>query len=162
MKKDLSIYNICLASIKRHTMKPYEFKMTRIYTSEKESPLGNFKGIKLEVDEFAICSTEISENIWTILTTRRIITQNESDFFNSKIADFKTKDSKNFKGYGKINYEKGIIELHNGKKTPYFIETGKSSMVMIYGIQTAMQIIPKGEEWIDKTEQRYKNRGFIE
>jgi len=128
---------------------------------EHESLSKMFKNIKLEDEEFIICSTEIEDNQWTILTTRRVITQNEAEFFDSRIIDLKTKNSRNFKGFGNISFVKAKIELHNGLEIPYFIETGEPSMVMIYGIQTAMHIIPRGAEWIEKTEQRYKNRGLI-
>ncbi|WP_245576605.1 hypothetical protein [Flexithrix dorotheae] len=146
MKTDPSIYKICIAAINRHTIKPFDFQMTQIYREDCKSPRGVFENINLNPSEISICSTEINEHQWTLLTTQRIFTSDNEDFFEGKIIDFKTKRSGNFKGIGNIKYVKGIIELHNSEKIPYFLETGKASMVMIYGLQTAMQIIPIKED----------------
>lgn len=143
-------------------MKPFDFKMTLMYFDETNILTDVFSSIDLENGEIPICSTKIDLKQWTLLTTRRIITRNKEDQYAQEIKDFKAKNSGNFKGYRDIAFEQGTIELYNGKKIPYFLETGKPSMVMIYGIQTAMQIIPRGNEWIEKTEKRYKNRGLID
>ena len=57
-----SIHNICIASIKRKTMKPYDFKWTKFYTLNQEyfNAHPNIK-FDLQDDELIICSTVVDE-----------------------------------------------------------------------------------------------------
>jgi hypothetical protein len=38
----------------------------------------------------------------------------------------------------------GQVQLHNGARLNYFIETGRASMVMIYGVRTLIGLSGKG------------------
>lgn len=140
MKSDTSVHNICIAAIKRHTMKPYDFKWTRFY-EEPEDLLIRYPGIiNIGEGERPICSTIINSNNWSILSTQRIFTQ-----MNGKLTIGNMNNSENlsygdFKGYEKNETTIGSILLANGIKLGYFIETGKASMVMIYGISTRISI----------------------
>lgn len=72
-KTDKSIHNICIASIKRSTMKPYDFKWTNFYESNSDF---HYSGLQLDLveNELIICSTIIDKDNFSILTTRRLFT----------------------------------------------------------------------------------------
>jgi len=98
-KSDNSIHNICIASIRRSTRKPYDFKWTKFYETN-EQYCSNNPNLPLELlkNEWIICSTIIDNSHYSILTTRRLFT-NENGVVNS--ADIATASGKlygNFKG----------------------------------------------------------------
>ncbi|MGN7986377.1 hypothetical protein ACTJKC_03495 [Pedobacter sp. 22226] len=79
----------------------------------------------------------IDEHNFSILTTRKLIT-NENGEFNLGHTEAAThlsfghfKDVKSFTS--------GIIQLKNGIDIKYFIETGKASMIMIQGVKTLIR-----------------------
>ena len=67
-KSDKTKHNICIASIKRSTIKPYEFKWTKFY-EENLDFLNTCSEIPLELadDELMICSTIIDLSNFSIL-----------------------------------------------------------------------------------------------
>ncbi|NAS31852.1 hypothetical protein GTQ40_12770 [Flavobacteriaceae bacterium R38] len=139
-KSDTSIKNITIASIKRHTMKPFDFKYSDIYENDKtilNEHVNNL--IKLEDGEELICSTIISDSIWSVLTSRRIITLEGVGKIEHYLSKLKRLDAGDFKGYSKQEYTKGFLHFNDDKIIPYFIETGKASMIMIYGVNTTIQ-----------------------
>ena len=138
MKTDKSKHNICIASIKRSTFKPYNYKWTKFYKSNSEFP---YSGLELSLleNEFIICSTVIDSDNYSILTTKKIIT-NENGIKN--IGNLTGARNKGY-GFFKSNTENftfGSIGLENGADLKYFIETGKASMIMIYGVRTLIRI----------------------
>jgi len=143
-KTDKSIKNITIAAIKRHTIKPFDFKYSSIY--EKEEQITNEKvqnviNSVLEVGEELICSTIITDNLWTVLTTRKIITLEGVRKYIHSLEGIERRNLGDFKGWAKQDYTKGILIFKDDEMFPFFIECDKASMIMIYGTQTAMKII---------------------
>ncbi|RYU94250.1 hypothetical protein [Emticicia agri] len=160
-KTDKSKHNICIAAIKRHTMKPYDFKWTKFYESNAEFPYTALP-LQLAENELFICSTMIDADNYSILTTRRIITTEKGETNAGSIEGAAHETYGDFKGLrDKKPFTFGQILLYNGTNFKYFIETGKASMVMIHGIRTLigtqqmtntqMENLPK--IWNKKSEQ---------
>ena len=98
-----------------------------------------YPNILIEVDEaeLIICSTVIDEHNFSILTSRKLIT-NENGEFNLGHMDAATHLSfGHFKDVKPFTF--GIIQLKNGIDIKYFIETGKASMMMIQGVKTLIR-----------------------
>lgn len=130
---DLSNKEVCIASIKRFTIPPLEFELTNIY---EVIPDKNTDYIELENGEELICSTIVNEFIWSILTTRRIFTLEGIRQKVHRLDKLKTSEYGDFKGYSKQKFTKGYLQFEDNEIVPIFIETGRASMVMIYGIRT--------------------------
>lgn len=136
-KSDKSIHNICIAAIKRSTIKPYDFKWTKFYAENidfKES----FPGIEIELsdNELVICSTVIDKDNFSVLTSQRLTTKENGVLFSGKMNSATDKLYGDFKGYKGRLFTFGLVQLNDGNELKYFIETGKASMVMIYGVRT--------------------------
>src|SRR4030095_11714762 len=97
-KTDKSIHNICVASIKRSTMKPYDFRWTKFYESNSD-----FQNSALQLDlaenELIICSTIIDKDNFSILTTRRLFTSIDGQLSIENIQGATDKRYGDFKGY---------------------------------------------------------------
>lgn len=134
-KSDKSIHNICVASIKRSTMKPYDFKWTKFYEANSDF---TYSGLQLDMteDELIICSTIIDKDNFSILTTRRLLTKQDGQLSTGNIQNATDKLYGDFKGYQDKIYTFGQVQSQNGNELKYFIETGKASMVMIHGVRT--------------------------
>ncbi|GAA3920758.1 hypothetical protein GO495_00735 [Chitinophaga oryziterrae] len=145
-KSDQSIHNICIASIKRSTRKPYDFKWTRFY-EESADFKNSFPEIEIELSdsELVICSTVIDKDNFSVLTTQKLITKENGILCSGDFNNAIDKGYGDFKGYVKFNEYKrepltfGLIQLNNGNELKYFIETGSASMVMIHGVRTKIQ-----------------------
>lgn len=140
IKSDKSKHAICIASIKRHTIEPYDFKWTKFYETNSEFYYqGLFTG--LSESELIICSTVIDSENYSILTTQRLITKQNgrknSGYINEETSD---KGYGDFKGYKDQNFTLGGIILEDRNELKYFIETGRASMIMIYGVRTLLRI----------------------
>jgi hypothetical protein len=142
VKTDKSIHNICIASIKRSTMKPYDFKWTRFY-EENADFKNEFPGIEIDLsdNELVICSTVIDVNNFSVLTTRKLATKEKGSLLSGNLHGATDKLYGDFKGgLKKESFTFGTIQLDNGNDLRYFIETGKASMVMIHGVRTSIRI----------------------
>jgi hypothetical protein len=140
-KSDKSIKHITLQSIKRATIKPIDYPLSRIYEDDEQIESENIRTeVNLQTGEELICSTIISEDIWTVLTTRRIITREGIKLVEHSLTGFVRREMGDFKDRSGQAYIKGILLFDDGQLIPYFIETRKGSMIMIYGVQTATQI----------------------
>ncbi|GEN72623.1 hypothetical protein [Chryseobacterium lathyri] len=139
-KSDQSLYNICIASIKRKTIKPYDFKWAQFYDSDSNPKLlfQNFP-IDFEKEELIICSVIIDSDNYSILTTRKLVTNNKGNIEFGNLINAKNKWYGEFKSKTD-QYALGEVELVTGERLPYFIETDKASMIMIYGINTLIDI----------------------
>lgn len=140
-KTDISIKNISIASIKRHTIPPIDFDFSTIY--EDEEQIDNEKireQIELDKNEELICSSIINDSVWSILTSRRIITLEGVGKVQHELKGLIQRNAGDFKGWSKQKYTKGFLQFDDGKIIPYFIETGNASMIMIYGIDTAVKL----------------------
>jgi hypothetical protein len=140
-KSDKSIHNICIASIKRSTFRPYDFLWTKFY--ELNSTFYEFyPNIKIDIseNELIICSTIIDLDNYSILTTQKLLTQEKGELSIGEILTATDKLYGDFKGYKNNPFTFGQIQLSNGEDLKYYIETGKASMVMIHGIRTILRI----------------------
>jgi hypothetical protein len=139
-KSDKSIHNICIASIKRSTFKPYDFLWTKFY--ELNSTFYElYPTIKIYIseNELIICSTIIDLDNYSILTTQKLLTKEKAELFVGDILNAKDKLYGDFKGNHSNSFTFGQIQLENGEDFKYFIETGNASMVMIHGIRTILR-----------------------
>lgn len=134
-KTDKSLHNICIASIKRKTIKPYDFKWTKFYESNTDFPYSALQ-LNLLENELIICSTIVDANNYSILTTRRLITKENGQLSTGNIQGATNKLYGDFKGLRDKTITFGQVQLMNKNDLKYLIETGKASMVMIYGVRT--------------------------
>ncbi|MBT1705437.1 hypothetical protein [Chryseosolibacter indicus] len=137
MKPDKSIRDICIAAIKRSTIPPFDFPYTFIY--EEGDEIENIQvsnSVILQDNESLICSTIIDEKIWTVLTTRRIFSFEGVGLKEHSLLNINKWDFGDFKDYSKQTFTKGFLSFEDGNIVPVFVETGRASMVMIYGIMT--------------------------
>jgi len=136
-KSDKSKHNICIASIKRSTMKPYDFKWTKIYDSNSDLQ-GTYHELlpDLAENELIICSTIIDIDNYSILTTQRLITKEKGTENVGNLTGATDKLYGDFKGHKDDSFTFGLVQLISGVDMKYFIETGKASMIMIYGVRT--------------------------
>ena len=140
-KADKSIHNICITAIRRATFKPYDFKWPHFY-EEKAEFLNRYSQMAdFEENELPICSTVIDSSNWSLLTSRKLVTTEAGQLTIGDMNNCANLSHGNFKGEGKLDMVLGSIRLANGTKMKYFIETGKASMVMIYGIRTRIRMI---------------------
>lgn len=137
-KTNKSIHNICIASIKRSTMQPYDFKWTKFYEVNTDFPYSGLP-IQLSDNELFICSTLIDKDNFSILTTRQLFTNIDEQLSTENIYNAADKLYGDCKGYKDKDYTFGQIQLQNGNEIKYFIETGKASMVMKHGVRTLIR-----------------------
>ncbi len=156
-KTDKSIHNISIASIKRSTFKPYDYKWTKFYESNSHFPYSELK-LELTENELIICSTFINSENYSILTTQKLITKENGTEYIGNLIDSKNKLYGDFKGYKGKNYTFGKIQLANGSNLKYFIETGKASMIMIQGISTLIRTQKMTKKNIENTTRVWINQ----
>lgn len=137
-KTDKSIHNICVASIKRSTIKPYDFKWTKFYESNFDFPYVGLQ-IDLKEDELLICSTVIDTDNFSILTTKQLITKQDGQLTSGDLEGATDKEYGDFKGKRDKSLTFGQVHLKTGIDLKYFIETGKASMIMIHGVRTLIR-----------------------
>lgn len=135
---DQSIHTISLASIKRSTISPYDFKWTNIYESNSDFPYSKL-ALDLEENELIICSTVIDPDNYSILTTQKLITQENGIKSVGNLSGATDKLYGDFKAYKDGSFTFGLVQLENGIDLKYFIETGKASMIMIHGVRTLIR-----------------------
>ncbi len=80
-KSDESIRRICVASIKRHTMKPIDYPLTKIFETQLLVDIDKtissvFRHIE---NELPIALTHVDKTNWTLLTTRQIVSNINGD-----------------------------------------------------------------------------------
>lgn len=141
MKSDTSIKNICIAAVRRHTMKPIDFPITTIFDNELTGHLLN--QITFSEGEMPISQTYIDKSHWTLVTTRRIIS-----CFNGHVQEIAANkvDSWNwgdFKGYKGGQSSIGRVCSDDGSILNIHIEAGKASMILIYSIMTLVGQLKK-------------------
>jgi hypothetical protein len=71
MKTDHTIRNICLAAIKRHTIKPIDFLFTSLFETELVPEFPN--GLAVLDGELPVARTFIDNANWTFVTTKRVV-----------------------------------------------------------------------------------------
>jgi hypothetical protein len=158
-KSDKSKHNICVASIKRSTMKPFDFRWTKFYefNSDFEDAYPDLQ-LNFAEDELIICSTVIDHNNFSILTTQKIITKDKGLDTTGSLEGATDKFYGNFKDYKNALFTFGQIQLHNGSELNYFIETGRASMIMIHGVRTLIKIQQMTKAQVDKVTGIWNNQ----
>jgi len=134
-KSNKSKHHICIAAIKRSTIKPYDFKWTKFYESNADF---HYAGIlpDWQENELVICSTFVDAYNYSILTTQRLLTKENSKEYIGNMQEAIYKDYGDFKGIKNNPFTFGAIILADGTELKYFIETGRASMIMINGVST--------------------------
>lgn len=139
-KSDKSLHNICIAAIKRSTMKPYDFVYTRFYDNNADFAKAHpTLHTEMAQDELVICSTVIDTDNYSVLTTRKLFTKENGTKQTGTLYGATDGGYGDFKGYMKTVFTFGLLKLHDGKELKYFIETGKASMIMIHGVRTLIR-----------------------
>src|SRR5476651_2592743 len=113
MKTDNSIRNISIASIKRSTIKPYDFPLTKFFETEKLTELNN-NTLELSAtieNELPIAQTVIDPMNWTLITTRQIISCVDGVTKNAPMDKIVRSEWNDFKGYRKIAFTIGFVQL---------------------------------------------------
>ena len=119
-------------------MKPYNFRWTKFYEVDVKKYFSNFP-FKLSESELIICSTIIDSDNFSVLTTQKLITNENGNLEMGSLINAKDELYGDFKS--KTNhFTFGNVKLENGKYLKYFIETKSASMVMIHGVKTSIQI----------------------
>ncbi|MBB6129978.1 hypothetical protein [Mucilaginibacter lappiensis] len=136
-KSDQVIHSFAIYEIKRATFKPYDFKWAKFHENNSDF-VHLYPEIQLDVEEneLIICSTVIDADNYSLLTTRRIVTkENDIENIGDMTSAIQNTPPLQFK-LEKYNYVFGTLQLQNGTVFRYFIEAGKASMVIEYGIRT--------------------------
>ncbi|GER60728.1 hypothetical protein ULMA_28360 [Patiriisocius marinus] len=156
-KTDKSKHKISIASIKRSTYKPYDYKLTKFHESNSDFPYSKIK-LDLKENELIICSTFIDSENYSILTTQKLITKENGIENVGNMIGATDKRYGDFKGFKDDLFTFGLVELENGTDLKYFIETGKASMIMIYGVRTLIRTQHMTEKNIENTTRNWNRQ----
>ncbi|MBC7864214.1 MAG: hypothetical protein IAF38_14650 [Bacteroidia bacterium] len=139
-KSDKSKHNICIASIKRSTFKPYDYKRTKFYETNSNF-YTEYPNILLDLsdEELIISSTIIDADNFSVLTTRQLITNEKGALSSGVINEASDESYGDFKGYETDVVTFGHVQLKDGCHLKYFVEIGKASMIMIHGVRTLIR-----------------------
>lgn len=137
MKKDISIQNITIASVKRSAMDNATWEYSKIVTAETENEYIDFELDKNELPIFEIKS----QTKHTLVTTRQIL-----EIENNKIKsiDFESIDDViygDFKGIlhkPKLSIFR-IVDIY-GEQMDFQMETGKASIGLIKSVNTVINL----------------------
>jgi hypothetical protein len=137
VKKDSSIQNITIASVKRSAMDIDTWEYSKIVTAETENKYFDFK---LEQNELPIFEIK-SQTKHTLITTRQIL-----EIENSKLKsiDFESIDDVIFGDFkGIVNKPKlsifRIVDIY-GEQMDFQMETGKASIGLIKSVNTVINL----------------------
>jgi hypothetical protein len=163
-KSDESIRRICVASIKRHTIKPIDYPLTTVFETQfladiDETITSTFRHFE---NELPIALTHVDETSWTLLTMRQIISNINGNVKQTLTESVIQRKWNDFKGYKDKSTTLGQLTLADNTTLDFIIETGKASMIIIYGIMTLTGKETSTEEQVNKTLSRYQNRGFFD
>ena len=113
-------------------------------------------------NELPIAMTYVDADNWTLLTTRNIVSNIKGDTKQALVSKVVNWTWGDFKGYQEKPTTLGRLTLDDDTTLYVLTETGKASMIMIYGIMTLIGQETSTEEQINKTLSRYQNRGFFD
>jgi len=137
VKKDSSIQNITIASVKRSAMDIDTWEYSKILTAETENKYFDFK---LDENELPIFEIK-SQTKHTLITTRQIL-----EIENSKLKsiDFESIDDVIFGDFkGIVNKPKlsifRIVDIY-GEQMDFQMETGKASIGLIKSVNTVINL----------------------
>lgn len=158
-KTDPSIHKICVAAIKRSLMVDAELNFTQIHEGDTHSFPFDFEFFLTEIP---ICSTIKDKGNWSILTTQRLVSKLNNQLFETDMETSVNRFYGDFKGYKDKDFTFGKVENLKSEEIQYLIETGKSSMVMVQGVKTRIDIQQNTEQNNQTRINRWKKRGLIE
>jgi hypothetical protein len=137
MKRDESIKNIVIASIRRHSMDMNSWTHTRLWEEgdpEKKAEIAT--KCRLNADELPILYSYIDPQNWTLFSTRSVSYSNEGKFGHVVAVEIGQHSARNFKGYSKQCVERMRITTKDGQVHNCPFATGKESMGPIDAIMT--------------------------
>lgn len=145
-------------------MKPIDYPLTKVFETNllmdiDETISSAFGHIE---NELPIALTHVDQNNWTLLTTRQIISNINGDLKQTLTENVIQRNWNDFKGYKDKSTTLGQLTLADNTILDFIIETGKASMIIIYGIMTLTGKETSTEEQVNKTLSRYQNRGFFD
>lgn len=137
MKKDSSIQNITIASVKRSAMDIDTWEYSKIITAETEN---KYIGFELDKNELPIFEIK-SQTKHTLITTRQIL---EIESNKVKSIDFELIDDLIYGDFkGTLHKPKlsvfRIIDIY-GQQMDFQMETGKASIGLIKSVNTVMNL----------------------
>jgi hypothetical protein len=137
VKKDISIQNITIASVKRSAMDIDTWEYSKIVTAEIENKYIDFELDKNELPIFEIKS----QTKHTLITTRQIL-----EIENNKIKsiDFESIDDVIYGDFkGTLHKPKlsifRIVDIY-GEQIDFQMETGKASIGLIKSVNTVINL----------------------
>lgn len=138
-------------------MKPYDFKWTKFYEFNRDF---QYSGLQLELieNELIICSTVIDSENYSVLTTQKLITNENGIESVGNVNGAILKPHGDFKGLNGEPLTFGLLQLENGTEFKYFIETGKTSMIMIHGIRTLIRTQKMTDKNIENVTRVWKSQ----
>jgi hypothetical protein len=139
-KTSHSVRHICIAAIKRKTCQPYDYKFTKFYETDfiENISFTSVSDFLFEENELPILSIHQSENNWWALTTHKIIGKINHKAITIPLNDIYEMNWGDFKGYRKEEITKVLVHLKDKTIEELFIETGKASMIPIYGFMNVV------------------------
>lgn len=137
MKKDSSIQNITIASVKRSAMDIDTWEYSKIITVETEN---NYIDFELDKNELPIFEIK-SQTKRTLITTRQIL---EIENNKLKSIDFESIDDVIFGDFkGTLHKPKlsifRIVDIY-GEQMDFQMETGKASIGLIKSVNTVINL----------------------
>lgn len=137
-------------------MKPYDFKWTIFFEANTDF---QYKGLlDLAENELIICSTVIDKDNYSILTTRRLLTNIDGQISTGDIRGATDNQYRDFKSNKNSAFTFGQVQLQNGNELRYFIEKGKASMVMIYGVRTLIGTTQMTQKQVESVARIWNNK----
>lgn len=145
MKSDNSIRNICVLAIKRSTIPPIDFPLTRLFETEtlNDPAAYLFKIVAADENELPIVQTVVDALNYTLITTRQITTCVKGVIKNTKAINVQSVYWGDFKGYFKTEHTVGHLVLEDNRKMEIFIETGRASMITIHCLRKLIWRVKK-------------------
>ena len=145
-------------------MKPIDYPLTKVFETEllgdiDETISSAFRHLE---NELPIAITHVDKTNWTLLTTRQIISNINGDVKQTLTENVIQRKWNDFKGYKDKSTTLGQLTLVDNTTLDIIIETGKASMIIIYGIMTLTGKETSTAEQVTKTLSRYQNRGFFD
>jgi hypothetical protein len=127
MKSDVSIKNISLAAIKRHSVGLETWQRTTINPNIFPS------SINLDHGEIPLVLFNCSQDNWTLITTRSIVGQINGERHRVHFAEL---DDVVFGDYKRIKSDTTIFRTTDfyGKKGDFLMEPGPPAMAFVYAI----------------------------
>lgn len=137
MTPDEKVKDICLASIRRHSMSPEGWLNTLIGDLHPEISNDVFR---LSPGEIVLVSCYFSKASWYAITTRRIVGAYYGRRSEILATDIEEQNFGNFKGYGGMEREVMTIRSADSPENRFEFEAGNASMAPIYALST---LVPK-------------------